>query len=442
MAAPATDNAANTGLQPRVFLFLEGPSSPLFCKIAADLETRGHRCLRINLNAGDQIFWRRRGGHNYRGRGGLEWQNYVATFMDGHGVTDLVLLGEERPYHQLALAAAKARRIEVSVIEMGYLRPDWLTLERNGMSSNSNFPADPQQIIDAAQDLPEPDWTRRHTQSFVADAGYDLLYNLPNVFLWFLFPHYRRHALFHPLAEYAGWLRRLAGSGRNARKASALITRLIDRKTRFFVYPLQLQTDYQLRSHSPYNGQHQAIEHILRSFACHADADTHLVVKVHPLDNGLIDWEGHIARLSTELQIGDRVDFLDGGDLNALSAKALGLVTVNSTAGLHALQIGTPVKVLGAAVFDIAGLSDQSALENFWAAPAPPQEPTRTAFFRLLAATIQVRGNFYSKKGTDAGALAIAERLHNRSVNQPGAFVDPPPRRRPEKIAPARMSER
>lgn len=418
----------------RVFLFLQGPSSPIFAKIAARLEASGHRCFRINLNPGDRIFWRRKGGDNYRGRGGEAWRAYAGSFMDRHAVTDLVLLGEERAYHQLAIAAARERNIAVCVIEMGYLRPDWLTLERGGMSSNSHFPVDPQQIVDAARTLPEPDWKRRYSQSFLAEAGYDLLYNLPNVFLWFLFPHYRRHALFHPLAEYAGWVMRLAGSRRRQKAASQLIDRLLEDGAPFFAYPLQLQTDFQLRAHSPYNDQQEAVGQILTSFACHAGRDTQLIVKIHPLDNGLINWRKHVADLAAKLGVGERVHVLDGGDLNALLERALGTVTVNSTVGLHALQLGKPVKVLGAAVFDIAGLSDQAPLEQFWSAPRPPEASLRTAFFRLLAAAIQVRGNFYSEAGTDAGAAAIAERLQNRSVNQPGAFIDPPPRKKPEKV--------
>ena len=45
----------------RVFLFLQGPSSSIFRKIAAKLEANGHTCLRINLNVGDWIFWREDG---------------------------------------------------------------------------------------------------------------------------------------------------------------------------------------------------------------------------------------------------------------------------------------------------------------------------------------------------------------------------------------------
>ena len=418
--------------QRRTFLFLQGPSSPIFAKIAARLEVLGHRCLRINLNAGDQIFWRRRGAHNYRGSI-AEWPGHVEAFIRRHSVSDLILLGEERPYHRIAIAAARKAGAEVFIVEMGYLRPDWLTLERGGMSSNSHFPTDAEQILKAAEGLAEPDWRRRHQQTFVTEAACDLLYNLPNVFLWFLFPGYRRHGIFHPLAEYAGWIRRLATSRRRSRAADAAVRSLLSGSDPYFVYPLQLETDYQLRAHSPFGSQREAIDEILVSFAHRAPPASRLAVKVHPLDNSLIPWRRIIDRKAAMLGIGDRVLCLDGGNLDLLTEKSAGMVTVNSTAGLHALRQGKPVKVLGTAVFDIAGLTDQQPLDAFWSAPEPPEPSLSAAMFRLMAASIQVRGNFYSRAGTDAGAAAIAERLHRNDVNQPGAFVDPPPRRKPVK---------
>jgi capsular polysaccharide export protein len=419
---------------PRTFLFLQGPASPVFAKVAGHLEALGHCCLRINLNLGDQIFWRRRGAHNYRGSS-ARWPAYVEAFIRRHAVTDLVLLGEERPYHRIATAAARKAGIRVFVVEMGYLRPDWLTLERGGMSSNSHFPVDPAQILRAATGLPEPDWQRRYRQSFLAEAAYDLIYNLPNVFFCFLFPGYRRHGIFHPLAEYAGWIRRLAAGKGEQRRADALIRSLSAKNAPYFVYPLQLETDYQLRAHSPFSSQREAIDGILASFARHAPAGTSLAIKVHPLDNSLIPWRRIASDKAASLGVGDRVLYLDGGNLDSLTEHSCGMVTVNSTAGLHALKQGKPVKVLGTAVFDIAGLTDQQPLDAFWTAPEAPDQVLSGAMFRLMAASIQVRGNFYSRAGTDAGAKAIAERLHRNDVNEPGAFVDPPPRQKPVKIS-------
>lgn len=400
----------STPARRRVVLFLQGPSSPLFAKCADRLEQAGHRALRINLNMGDRIFWRRPGGHDYRGRA-KTWPAFLGAFLDKHGVSDLILLGEERPYHKAAIAEAKARGIPVYVIEMGYLRPDWVTFERDGMSSNSHFPRDPARILAEAEGLPEPDWTGRHRQTFLAEASYDLLYNLPNVFCWFLYPHYRRHALFHPLAEYAGWLAKLARQRRTRAHAEETAGRLIESGRPYFVYPLQLQTDYQLRAHSPFRDQREAIALVLNSFAAHAPTDRHLLIKLHPLDNGLIGWAAFVRSQAAGLGIGERVQVIDGGNLDRLAAHALGMVTVNSTAALPALRRGRPVKVLGSAVFGAPGLSYPGPLDAFWGAPTPPDPALVDAFFRLMADKYQVRGNFYSASGTDAAAEAIVARL-------------------------------
>ena len=80
----------------RVFLFLQGPSSSLYRRMAKRLEAEGASCLRVNLNAGDWIFWRRSGGLNYRGSF-TDWAEYVRRLIAERGVTDLIVPGEERP---------------------------------------------------------------------------------------------------------------------------------------------------------------------------------------------------------------------------------------------------------------------------------------------------------------------------------------------------------
>ncbi len=413
----------------RHFLFLQGPSSTLFAKIGRHLDDRGHRVSRINICMGDWMFWRGRLTRNYRGTLD-EWPRYVEDVLDREQVTDLVLLGEERPHHRLARSACRARGIDVYVIEMGYFRPDWLTLERGGMSANSHFPDDPDHIVTAATGLPRPDFTQLYTQSFWVDAGSDLVFNLSNVFLWFFYPYYRPHAIDHPLAEYAGWLRKLLlhrGRQRAARQAANALCR--DPRP-FFLFPLQLETDYQIRTHSPFGSQVEAIDLVLNAFAAGAPPDRRLVVKTHPLDNGLRDWRAICHRAAERHDLADRLVFLEDGDISTLVQRAEGVATINSTVGIRALMAERPVKVLGSALFEIQRLTDSQELEAFFRHPAPPDPAVLDAFVGLVANTIQVRGNFYSRAGTDAGAKAVAARLLARTVNEPGAFVDPPPRSR------------
>jgi capsular polysaccharide export protein len=416
----------------KAFLFLQGPSSPLFAKIAEHLTRAGRACYRINLNVGDQIFWRRGGASNYRGS--LEkWGSYIRSFLDDRNIGTIILLGEERPYHKEAVRAAKERGVEVVVIEMGYLRPDWVTVELDGMSSNSRFPNDPDVILKAAADLPEPDWTRKYSQTFLAEALYDLAYYLPSVFLGFLYPRYRFHGIFHPLAEYAGWIGRLATSRHREKKARLLTDSLQNSGVPCFVYPLQLETDYQLRVHSPYKSQRDAIAHVISSFANSADGSARLAIKVHPLDNGLISWRRVIQSAAAKFNVAERVLYFDGGDFNVLMKGCSGVVTVNSTAALSALSQSIPTKTLGTALFDIEGLTDQRPIDEFWRSPKLPDPELRTAFFRLVAASIQERGNFYSTDSVAAAASAISNRLMESALNQPGGDAGYNPRSRPQK---------
>jgi capsular polysaccharide export protein len=415
----------------RTVLFLQGPSSTLFSRIADGLEQRGIGSLRINLCTGDRIFWRRRGAINFRGRLS-DWPTFLADVLERERISELVLLGEERPHHRVAVEAAERRGLPVIAVEMGYLRPDWISVEVGGSGSNSWFPNDPAHILEHGRDLPQPDMTVRYPYTFFQDASRDLLFNLPNVFLGFLHPHYRWHAIHHPLAEYLGWIRRLAAGPARRRTADAVM-RKVAATPRYFVFPLQLETDYQIRVHSPFNTQFEALDLVVTSFAAQAPQDTHLVVKLHPLDNGLIDWRGHLQRRAETLGMGDRLHFLDGGDLGTLFAGAAGVVTINSSAGFEALRRGRPLKVLGVALYDVPGLVDREPLDRFWTGPVAPDGSLRDAFFALLAASIHVRGNFYDPGACAIAAASIAERIAEGHVNAPHGMAPVRPRRKPAK---------
>ena len=102
-------------VSPRVFLFLQGPSSPLFAEIARKLEVAGGRCIRINLNAGDRISWRRPNAFNYRGDFD-GWRAYVRRLIEVEGPTDMILHGEERPYHRVAIEEAQVPPARMKVV--------------------------------------------------------------------------------------------------------------------------------------------------------------------------------------------------------------------------------------------------------------------------------------------------------------------------------------
>src|SRR5262249_11346714 len=143
--------------------------------------------------------------------------------------------------------------------------------------------------------------------SFRRRAIEDVLYTTASMAAMWRFPHYATHRPYHQIIEYAGWLRRLALKGRAERRAAAAIDALAHAPDPLFLFPLQLDGDYQVRVHSPFRAMHLAIESVLPSFARHAPGASRLIVKLHPLDSGLVDWAAITRHLAAELGVAERL---------------------------------------------------------------------------------------------------------------------------------------
>lgn len=394
----------------KVFLFLQGPISPFFSRLADALEVRGHRALRINVCFGDQLFWRRPGAVNYRGLPS-KWPEFIRAFLRREKVTDIVLLGEQRFYQKEACAAAVEFGITVTVTDFGYLRPDWITLERDGMSGLSRFPRDPDAIRALARGATPPRLAQRYVDNFRNQAVWDVVFHLSNTLCRPFFPFYRSYQLHHPVVAYLGTGLRLLLRRRRHLAAMDLFEVFRRRKTPVYVFPMQMENDFQLRAYSPYPDMKTPIRDVIRSFAGNAAADAHLVVKVHPLDPGLRPWRRLVGRYAAEAGIADRVHYIDGGVLDDLLGLASGVVTINSTVGVWAMRAGCPVITLGTAIFDVAGLTFQGELDAFWSQAAAPDKALFDDFTTALSATIQIRGVYYEEEGLTAAVDAAAARL-------------------------------
>jgi capsular polysaccharide export protein len=397
--------------QPKqVFLFLQGPASPFFAEMANLLEARGHTALRINLSFGDWLFWRRGGATNFRGRR-PGWPSFIAEYLDSQGVTDIVLIGEHRFYHKVAISAARARGIRVFVTDFGYLRPDWVTFEQDGMSGDSRFPRDPDAILALARTAPPFDPSVKYRDSFLLQALWDIAYHSSITVMRWLYPGYRSHQVTHPFLVYLGTGVHLLKSRLLSPSVDRRVVALRNAGLPYWVFPLQLESDFQLREYSPYQNMKTPLEEVIRSFAANAPANGHLLVKLHPMDPLMRNWPRMVRRAAQRYGIGDRVHFLDGGMLALALERTRGVVTVNSTTGLWALRVGLPTITLGTAVFDVPGLTFQGPLDRFWLEGRPPDPVLLDAFIRALVQEAQVRGVLFGRPGLDLAIRGSAERM-------------------------------
>lgn len=401
------------------FLFLQGEPTSFYKRVGDGLSALGCKVTRINFCAGDQLFWHGPNALNYRGTLS-DWPDFFVSFLDLNNVTDLFLCGEQRSYHKVAIEIAHSRGIRVTVTDLGYLRPDWITLERDGMNGSSRFPKDPARIMAVAKDLPEIDMAARYKSNLFKIEMLYLLFELANFFLFFLFPHYRRtDNRRHLLLNYLSGFRKFLLSKLNSSRVTKRLRELKESGVPYFVFPLQLEHDYSIISYSPFSGLEEPIRRVIKSFAQNASANTRLVFKTHPLDTGIKDWERLIFQWAAEEGGGGRIDFFDGGNLDDMICGAQGMITVNSTAGIRALQLGAPVMILGDAIYDIDGMTDRGRLDLYWQQPQKPDPELVDAFIRLMAHTILVRGVFFNEPGMSAAVNETVRRLHEDKVGVP-----------------------
>lgn len=419
----------------RSFLFLQGPPGPFFLQLGLRLREFGHAIHRINLSGGDRYDWPA-GARNYRGTMPA-WPMFLDRFLQANAITDVLLYGDCRPVHQAAVRMAKLRGVRVFVFEEGYIRPDWMTLERDGVNGHSPFDRDPDLILASSRWLPDLPDLPPITADFRRRAR-DSYWHYHHVVTGRVsFPFYSTHRSHSIIGEGFGWLMKFARSGRRARQADETLASVADKK--FVLFPLQLTGDYQIRAHSPFDSMPQAVDYVLESFAQHSAPDQILLVKEHPLDASWRNWRLYLMMRARRLRVADRVVCIDGGDLQELSTSAAGMVCVNSTSGTLALENGIPVVVLGDAVYDVPGITHQSGLDRFWNAPEFPDPELYLAFKKALHAKCLVRGGLASASametlvtnsverllaednlpiGSDIDALAANDRREARSIAQ------------------------
>lgn len=396
-------------IRARSFLILQGPPGPLFFRLGAMLEERGHKVCRINLSGGDRLDWPS-GALDYRGTMS-NWPTFIDQVMRERSVTDLLLFGDCRPYHLKAHGIAKLRGIRTHVLEEGYLRPHWMTLELDGVNARSPIRRDKDWIYAQASKIEAEDDLPGITASFKRRAR-DSYWYYHHVFLGRLrYPHYRSHRSGSIVKEGLGWLWRLANAKRHQSAASATLAAL--ETEQIFLFPLQLSGDFQIRAHSPFPDMQGAARYVVESFAAYAPPETHLLLKKHPLDPSFFNWTAWARKIARKKGLAGRIHVIDGGDIDEIIGEARGLVCVNSTSATLALARGRPVCAIGQAIYKLPGLTHEGHVDTFWAAPTPPEAGLYEAFRRVLVARSLIRGGLASESAVETLLDSLVERLES-----------------------------
>lgn len=395
----------------RKFLFLQGVATPFFRKLGEAIQENGYEVFRVNFCGGDS--WFSQPKNNWRFTANLEQlPAWLETKYQEHRFTDVILFGDTRPVHLYALPVLKQLGLKIHVYEEGYFRPNWITLEQNGVNGYSHLlNKDPNFWLTEEHDNLKVASTIG--KNFLPRAWHDICYRLATAAFRSVYPHYKTHRPFKAYREYLGWAQRLPQNKLwRERWEHKKIQQLVKSGQAYYLLPLQLDSDAQIRVHSAFTSVQQVIVTVMASFAKHAPANSLLVIKNHPLDTGLLKHCKKVKQVAQTLGISERILFLETGHLPTLLQHTKGTVLVNSTTGTSALHHSSPTIALGTALFDIPGLTFQGGLDRFWTEGQAADPHLFSQFRQRIIQETQINGDFYSRKGIKlaiAGSLAAMQ---------------------------------
>lgn len=385
----------------RRFLFLQGPHGPFFHDLAKAIAASGAQVTKIGFNEGDRFFWRNRRTFVAFTESYESWPDWVRAYFVDHDITDLVLYGDTRYLHEIAIAIARELGIRVHCFEEGYLRPYWVTYERGGVNGHSRLMdmtvaqmRDALSVIDNDQPEAPARWGDMR-QHILLGA----IYHWHILFRNGRFRNYKTHRETSVRREFWLHFKRLMTRPAHALKRWQATRRI---KRHGFVYHLsllQLSHDASIRSHSDFADMADFMRTCVVDFAAHAPRHHHLVFKSHPLEDDREPLSLVSDRLAREFGLTGRVHFVRGGKLAELLDYARAVVTINSTAAQQALWRGLPVKALGEGVFCKPEFTSDQSLGEFFADPKKPDLSAYRDYRQYLLMTSQITGGFYSRRG-------------------------------------------
>ena len=405
-------------------LFLQGLASPFYRVLADKLTDAGAICHRVNYCGGD-IWFGRSGRHKIEStrfqQPHAELSSFYEDLIADKKITDIILFGDCRPIHKPVFPIAEKLNIRVHVFEEGYTRPNYITLEKGGTNANSPLPRSKADIETRVSFLKEigglEDLTDRPTlpNSMGARVRMDLMFHLSNILCCMGFRNYQTHRPEKVSAEAKGWINRLIRKQAYKKTNNKTLADYTKPTDRFFMVPLQLNSDFQIREHSDYESVPDFIDEVIASFAKSAPQDRRLLFKSHPLDNGMIDYRNLIELAALRHGATGRVDYIEGGDLDKILKRTEGVILINSTVGYAALKHNAPLKVMGRAIYDMKGLTFQGPLDDFWGNAKAPDTLFINNFLRVVRADSQLYGDFFTPTGIELAANGAVARLMNRN---------------------------
>ena len=401
-------------------LLLQGPVGGFFQKLSDYWIARGAEVIKVNFNPGDDHFYKNE-AIQYK-ESLYQWPRYLRELLITREIDAVFLFGDCRTIHKPAKSLCENLNIHLWCFEEGYFRPNFYTLEKNGVNyysslTNTNPVSLPAQEIKISL----ISYPKRFTQMCL--LGFQ--YWLANVMHPNRYPYYTHHRDLN-FQKAAYWFRSFlrylkykvterpirnlitrsgSGSGYDSgsgyKSVSGSTSNSSSGSRSYFLVPLQVYDDSQMTEHSGYESVEEFIEGILNSFSEYLKETSSVdsvIIKHHPMDRGHVHYGSFISSLSESLGISSQVIYVHDLALPEIFPHCKGCITVNSTFGLQSLSYQVPVMTMGRCFYAKEGLTFQGNLKEFWRNPGTVNKDIFNNYKAHVIATTQVNGCLYSKE--------------------------------------------
>ena len=375
-------------------IFLVGPIGTFFSRIANYLEKNDIKTYKISFPLYEYGFHKSQ-RINYSDDIS-RFKEFLEKVILKKNIKHIFMYGNVLIPHKQALSLSdeldkKGITVNTHIFELGYLRPNFVTLEEKGVNYESSFIRDYNfyEKQRPFKKLPVPlkqglrirkiwkliSFLNHCFQNYkVVDFEHKL--QPKTIYLWFQFKGFILK-FFYKFSEIK-LKKKCFSTGP------------------FFLVILQVATDSQILKGSNFSNNKDFIYKVIQNFAFSQTKKTKLVFKHHPRDRGYNNYEKFIFELSSKFKILDRVFYIHDIPLSKVfrNKNCKGTVLINSTVGYQSLFHSIPIKSLGIAPYNLEGLADQNNLISFFQKPKKVNKLLFDKFYRFVLENSQINGNF------------------------------------------------
>tara|TARA_Y200000002_G_C22636101_1_gene644719 strand:+ start:225 stop:1457 length:1233 start_codon:yes stop_codon:yes gene_type:complete len=375
-------------------LFLFGPIGTFFARLSNFLERNDVRTYKVLFPLHEYGFHKSRI---------IKYSDSTRFFKDflsktiiKYKVKHIFMYGNVVIPHRQALDLVKelnkkGDNIKTHIFELGYIRPNFVTIESSGVNYSSRF------ILDKdfySKKVPYKNYPVPKKNKLRIKKLWKAI-----TFINHCFKNYQIVEFEHKLQpkpsflwfQIKGFLLKYY-----FRVMEHSIKKKCLEKNPFFIVILQVSSDSQIKIGSKIKNNKKFIYKVIKDFARAKLENINLVIKHHPRDRGYTNYNNEIKQFAKEFGITKNVFYIHDYFLSTIftNPRCKGTVLINSTVGYQSLYHSKPVKALGITPYNLDGLSYQKSLTSFFINPKKVDQLLFNKFYKYILENSQINGNF------------------------------------------------